>query len=203
MRMAESTTQHSPTHIRVSRLKGLTRGAVWLVISFVLGAATYLVFHSVDWSFSAVSSRLVTVSMVFFGLPLAMGALLTAFFGSRWFALAVWPAGIGVHADPLGLQLRLGPFGSSRCDSARIEVRYPFELAEKGGDGGFEAYLPVEEQMDRFLPRIVDRVSGRRLDLVILRFAAGTESEVARQLRGIVAVWRAHRSPAPPEPVVE
>jgi hypothetical protein len=67
--------------------------------------------------------------------------------------LGAWPGPIGVLASDDVLEFRLGP-SRRRYDSARLDIRYPFELDDENGDAAFEAHLPEEEQMRRFLPRM-------------------------------------------------
>ena len=76
-------------------------------------------------------------------------------------------------------------------DAVRLDVRYPFELSADTVNGSFEAFLPQEEQIARFLPRLLHPDAREPLNQVILRFAGGREEEIAAAMRPAVEQWRA------------
>ena len=109
---------------------------------------------------------------------------------SRAELLGVWPGPVGVFATSKALVLRLGPFRTRSFDVARLDIRYPFELSGDEDDGGFEAFLPEEEQKERFLPRLLHPDAKARINFLVQKFAAGPESEIAKALRPAFDRWR-------------
>lgn len=167
---------------------------MWWMPAIILAAVAWEIFRRLNFQRSAVSNRLVDYCVAVVALPIIVAALVCAFHGLRWALLTVWPGRLGVYAERDALVLRLGPFGVRRYDLARLEVRYPFELlddADAAEDAGFEAYLPVEEQMATLLPRITHPNSDEPLNWVVLRFVSGPEAGVAAALRPAIARWRA------------
>lgn len=169
------------------------RGALWSASSALGGAGTFVVFRSLDFSPAGGSHRLVDVSLLIAVLPVAVGAVYLLVLGLRWIALAVWPTSVGVVATSDALILRLGPFGIRRFDVARLDLKYAFELTGDEDDGGFESFLPEKEQMAMFLPRMLHPTYKERIDLLILKFAGGSESDVADALRPAFDRWRSKK----------
>ena len=100
---------------------------------------------------------------------------------------------LGVFLTEHGVRMRLGPLGVKSFDAARIKVRYPFELIDEDDNGGFEAFLPEEEQLRRFLPRMDHPNSPRPLDRIMLDYVSATEEDAARLLRPIIEGWHRRR----------
>lgn len=181
-------------HIPVARLKALVRGVWWSMSALLAGLLSYLVYSSLDWRPSAVTSRLVEYCIAVAALPAPATLLYSAFKTLRWVGLCLWPAGVGVLADERSLIFKLGPFGTRVYDVARLDVRYPFELSSEVEDGGYEAFLPEEEQVARFLPRLLHPKSQEPLNRVMLRFVLGDEAAVAAAMRPIIERWRSSKN---------
>ena len=181
-------------HIPVGRLKALVRGVWWSMSALLAGLLSYLVYSSLDWRPSAVTSRLVEYCIAVAALPAPATLLYSAFKTLRWVGLCLWPTGVGVLADERSLIFKLGPFGTRVYDVARLDVRYPFELSSEVEDGGYEAFLPEEEQVARFLPRLLHPKSQEPLNRVMLRFVLGDEATVAEAMRPIIERWRSSKN---------
>ncbi len=185
--------EREPLVIRVplARLRALTRAVFWSVVSCAAGLAVTMIFGRLQFHPTGISNRLVDYSIAVTLLPLAPLAIFSAIRALRWLALCVWPGALGVYASEEALILRLGSFGTRRYDAARLDVRYPFELSGDIDDGAFEAFLPQEEQLASLLPRITHPDARQPLNLVMLRYAGGSESELAHRLRPMLDKWRA------------
>lgn len=181
--------------LTVCRSRALVRGLTWLVPAAILGAATVFVFGGLEFAPSGVSNRLVEYSLAVVALPLPVAGAYAAFLALRWFALGLWPRRLGIFAAPEHLQFRLGPFGTRTFDARRLTIRYPFELADDEDDAAFESFLPQETQVETLLPRITHPQSKRPLNQVILRFATGSEIDMARALRPAIEAWRISAAP--------
>ena len=181
-------------HIPVARLKALVRGVWWSMSALLAGLLSYLVYSGLDWRPSAVTSRLVEYCIAVAALPAPATLLYSAFQALRWVGLCLWPTGVGVHADERSLVFKLGPFGTRAYDVTRLDVRYPFELSSDVEDGGYEAFLPEEEQVARFLPRLLHPMSQEPLNRVMLRFVLGDEAAVAAAMRPIIERWQSSKS---------
>jgi hypothetical protein len=166
---------------------------LWGVPSFLLGAATCVVFQGLDFAPTAISNRLVDVGIAFCALPLPLGAFFCAVRAVRWLLLAAWPASLGIFASEREMTFRLGPFGTKAFDARRLLIRYPSELPEDD-HGGFERFLPVEEQFATLLPVITHPDSAEPLNLLILRVAGADEATLACHLRPAIARWRGEES---------
>ncbi len=176
--------------VPVSRGRALTRALIWAVPAAILGTATVLIYSGLNFVPSGVSNRLVDYSIAVIALPLPATALWTALTAVRWLLLTVWPAQVGIFASPAELVFRLGPFGTTSFDAARLDVRYPFELSGDEEAAVFEAFLPEEQQRETLLPRILHPNSKQPLNQVILRFSSGDEREASRLLRPVIDTWR-------------
>ncbi|MFQ5413165.1 MAG: hypothetical protein ACE5E6_01775 [Phycisphaerae bacterium] len=182
----------------VARGRALTRGMLWSAAAALTTGATVVVLRSLRFSPSAVSNRIedygIAVPMLLVGLAGAACAVVAG----RWLLLAVWPGRLGVVADADRLVLRLGPFGTTSYDAARLDVRYLFELESLPDDAGVEAYLSEDEQTATLLPRIVHPDARTPLQRVIAKFCVGTEADAAATLGPVIAQWRAamaHHAP--------
>lgn len=177
--------------VPVARLRAWTRAVLWSVAACVPGATVVLIFGRLDFRPTGISNGLLDYAIGFAVLPLALLAIVSAVKALRWLLLCVWPGTVGVYASEEALMMRLGSFGTQRYDAARLDVRYPSEFSADVDDGGVEAFLSMEEQRTSFLPRITHPESTEPLNVVILRYVSGSESEVAGMLRPVLDKWRA------------
>ena len=168
----------------------MTRALLWIVPALLLGACAFSVYNNLDLRSSGASRILIDISIALVALPLPIACLVCAVNGLRWFALAAWPGWVGVHADPDRLIIRLGPFGAAQLDADRIKARYFFELPADDVDEPFEALLPEEEQMAKFLPELTHPDATMPLRRTILRFVHGDEESISAALRPIIDRWR-------------
>ncbi len=178
----------------VSRSAAFMRGVLWVASSTLCGIATVVVFQTLDFSPAGASHRLVDVSIAIVTLPVAACGLYLAVLGLRWIGLAAWPGSVGIIATNDELSLLLGPFGTKRFDTAQLDLKYAFELSADEDEGGFESFLPEEEQMAKFLPRMLHPSTKDRIDPMLLKFAQRPEAEVARSLRPAFDKWRSKTS---------
>jgi len=193
------TTNGTPTSLvepRVtlpaSRSRAASRALLWSAPTALLGATTALIYGRLNFVPSGISNRFVDYSLAVAASPIPLAAVLSLIKALRWWLLCLWPTPVGVFADRSHLQFQLGPFGSRRYDTARMEVRYPFELAGEAEAGSFEAFLPEEQQFATLLPRITHPDAPEPLNRVILRFAAASEADAASALRPVLELWRSH-----------
>jgi len=177
----------------VARPAAIVRGLLWASLATIIGVAVWTAIRQLQFSQTAVSNSLVEFSIAVIALPFAILGIYLAVLALRWIGLGLWPGSVGTFATPDALLLLLGPFGNKRYDVSRLDVRYPFELSGDD-DGGFEAFLPEEEQKDRFLPRLLHPDSKSRINLLILKFVAGPEDEIAKALRPAFDQWRTEKS---------
>ncbi len=192
----DSISEEQPppsVHIPVARSKALIRALVRGVLALALGVVTLSIYGRLNFRPSGVSNRIVDYSIAFCTLPLAAATLVSAAKALRWLLLGAWPRETGVHADADELVFRLGPFGGRRYDAQRLEVHYPFELESELEDGGFEAFLPEEQQRATLLPRIAHAETQEKLNLAILRYTGISEVDAAKALRPLLDLWRQRR----------
>ncbi len=178
-------------HLPVARARGLTRALAWSAPAAVLSIASVLVYVELDFSPSGISNRLVDYGLALCVLPFGVFGIYCAYQAIRWLLLFVWPGTLGVFADEDALVLRLGSFGVRYYEASDIDVRYPFELDSDLEDGGFEAFLPEEQQRDTLLPRIAHPKAAGPINIDILRFTGVSEVEAARTLRPVIDSWQA------------
>ena len=181
----------------VGRSSALTRGFIWAGVAVLLGAVTATIYQGLTFTSNGVSSAIVDFSIAVIALPMPISTVITAWIAGRWFLLGVWPASVGICACEDELILRLGPFGTRRYDAARLDIRYPFELGEDEADKGFEAFLPEEQQREQLLPSMAHPKAHEAIDRAILRFAVGSEREIAAALNPVIQRWRATKSAGP------
>ena len=181
-----------PIFVPLARGRAATRAILWSVPALLLGAAVFVVYSRLHFVPTAVSNRIVDYAVAVAALPLPILALICAIRTVRYVLAVVWPSPVGVYADAQALELRLGPFGTAAYPAGELAIRYPFELSGDD-DGGFEAFLPEEEQMARLLPRITHPRAKRSIHRTILHFMAGGESEIAQALRPAIELWRGER----------
>ncbi|MDO8629788.1 MAG: hypothetical protein Q7R41_04785 [Phycisphaerales bacterium] len=181
--------------LSVSRARAVTRGLLCLVPALLLGAATFATYSRLHFVPTAISNRLVDYSIAVALLPCSIFTLVFGFRAVRWLLLSCWPGDVAIVADETALTLRLGPFGTRAYDAGQLDARYPFEQSGDFEDGGFEAYLPEEEQRARFLPSLTHPGAPEPLHRTILRFAVGTEPYAAAALRPVIDHWRTRRDP--------
>lgn len=175
----------------VDRAKSVTRALSWGVPAVLLLVCATAVFGRLQFVPTAFSNRLVDYSIALLlvvpGVLLAIACVIKSL---QWLLLAFWPGKVGVVAQEHELTLRLGPFGTKRYDMNRCDVRYPFEMDDEENEGRFEAYLPEDRQRSSLLPRIVASDTSEPVDRLILRFASGSESDLAVALRPMIDRWR-------------
>lgn len=144
---------------------------------------------------TATSNRITEYSLTLVLLPVAAGGLLLTFSGLRWLVMVLWPGRLEIVADVDALTFHLGPMGSARYETRRLDVRYLFEIPGDETDAAaiYESLLEPEVQMAEFLPRI--RYSGEpdRLDRRILYFIGAGEKQAAAALRPFIDHLRRHR----------
>jgi len=169
----------------------LTSALVWAVPTALMGGASLLIYRALSFTPTGVSNRITDYVIAVAASPLAVGTLVCAFKGLRCLLFAIWPGRMGVWGERDALVLRLGPFGRVRYAAAKLDIRYPFELADDADeDGGYEAFLPEEEQKKRLLPRMTHRGVREPINETILRYAAGSEEEIIHGLRPAIEHWR-------------
>jgi hypothetical protein len=178
----------------VSRSRAASRALVCSVPAILLGLTTILIYGRLNFVPTGVSNRLVDYSIAAISLPMPLIAVWSALKALRWLLLALWPASVAVVAEVDSLTLRLGPFGTRTYDAPRLDVRYPFELSQDAEGGGFEAFLPEDEQRDKLLPRILHPAAREPLHRVILRLVKESEPDAARTLRPLIDRWRSGHS---------
>jgi hypothetical protein len=176
--------------LSVARARAASRALVCSVPAFLLTMTTVLIYGRLNFVPTGVSNRLVDYSIAAISLPIPLIAVWTALKALRWLLLAVWPARLGVVADADNLTLHFGPFGNRTYDAPRLDVRYPFELSQDADGGGFEAFLPEDEQRAKLLPRILHPDAREPLSRVILRLVKDSEPDAARALRSTIDRWR-------------
>ncbi len=177
----------------LSRGRAATRAVLLAVPALLSGAATFVVYSRLQFAPTAVSNRIVDYAVAVAALPLPMLAVLSAIRAVRHFLAVVWFSPLGIEANDDSLKLRLGPFGAVSYPAAELNIRYPFELSGDLEDGGFEQFLPKEEQMARLLPRITHPQARLPINRTILRFVTGDEAQVAAVIRPAIERWRASR----------
>lgn len=181
------------TFVPLARSKALTRAMLWGSVAVISGTVAALMLANIEWRPSPASSALVEYAIALVALPIGVTALITAGLSARWLLLTIWPAKLGLEAGPDHLVLRLGPFGTRWFDSARLNVRYPFQLSadvEDGRFGEYEAFLPEEVQRATLLPRIMHPDSEKPISPLILRYIGLPEAELAASLRPLLQHWQ-------------
>lgn len=179
--------------VPLSRGRAATRAVLWLVPALLLCVSCYLIYGKLNFSANAVSNRIVDFAVATAALPLVilMGFCVMRFV--QYTLMVCWFSPLGVRAGAEFLELRLGPFGSAGYRSAELDIRYPFELSGDFEDGGFEQFLPEEEQISRLLPRILHQNSPRPINRTFIRFLRGDERAIANSLRPAIEYWRSTR----------
>lgn len=165
----------------VSRMRALSRGAAWGAGALILGVMARAAWERLDFTRTGVHSLLVEGALAVVGLAPAAGAVICAARAFLYLLLGLWTKRIGVFADDEYLTLRLGPFGTMEYPVRELDIRYPFELS--GDEDSFEAFLPKDVQRATMLPRMLRHGEPKPIQQMILRFAAGTEAEVAARMR--------------------
>jgi len=176
--------------VPVSRSRALFRALLWGIPAFLLGAVSVMIYGSLNFVPSGVSNRVVDYAMGLAASPLPLAAAWSAWIALRWLALSVWGNPVEIVATSTTLTFCLGPFGKQTLNAADLEVRYPFELVDEEDEGGFESFLPEDEQLATLLPRIVAVGVKVPLQRTILQFAVGEEADIARTLRPAIEHWR-------------
>lgn len=165
----------------MARGRLLLRGLVWLAGGLLLGIAASAIFFRLDFTRTGVHSRLVEASLAVVALPIALGAAGCVWHGFRYLLVALWVGELGITLRANSLELGLGPFGSRAYPLGELAIKYPFELS--GDEESFEAFLPEELQRATMLPRITHPSEKVPISRQILRFAHGTEPQIAQRIR--------------------
>lgn len=186
----------------------VARGRASLRALLRLGCATILIilivhkYNQLDFRPSAYSNRIADYGWACILLVAAAVALFLTVTGGRWLLLAAWPARVAVVGTRRALELHLGPMGRLSYDVPRLTVRYLFEAPDQSEPMLYESLLDEREQVAKFLPQITHPASSARLDLLILKFAAAAEPDVAACLRPFIDHCRTV-SPPPPAAVYD
>ena len=175
--------------IPIDRARLALRALLWGFPAVLLGVIAVMLYGSLNFVPSGVSNRLVDYALGVVALPIPLFSIYALGKAVRLLLIAAWPGKSGVFASPDLLELRLGPF-RRKYDSARLKLQYPFEVGEETGDRPFEAYLPEEEQMERFLPLMTHPQAASAINQEILRYCTGTEAELTGRLRPMIEYWR-------------
>lgn len=180
----------APVRLPVSRLRALTRAILWLTPAVLLALIAWLVFREVQLGSSGLSNRLVDWARLLGGVPLAVAALVMGWHACRWLFMSIWPAFVGFEATVDALHAHLGPFRSHRYDVRFLRIRYPFEQTEADDAGGYESFLPEDQQRNCLLPEISGRNTPEPVNKTILRFVATGEADTAARMRPLLDHWR-------------
>lgn len=179
--------------IPVSRSRALFRAAIWGVPAVLLGLASVSIYTRLHFIPSGISNRFVDYAFAMAAAPLPLMGLWTALKSLRWLMLFAWGGAIEIVASPTSIDFRLGSFGRKVFQVTDLDIRYPFELIDDEDEGGFESFLPEEQQRATLLPRIVHPNIKSPLQRTILQFAVGDEAQVAGALRPMIEHWQAER----------
>ena len=189
--VSSTNTDRLVVTLPVGRVRALVRGTLWASAALLLAVIAMAIYGGLHFRPTAVSNRLVDYGVAALVLPLPLAALLCGWKALPWLLLSSWPGGMGIVADTRSVIMRLGPFGTQRYDVARLEVSYPYELADSETDTTFESFLPREQQLDQLLPQMVYAPSKEHIELVILKFVSCSEEEAAKAFRPVIQRWRA------------
>jgi hypothetical protein len=198
-REGDTSQSREVIFVPVARARALTHALVWLVPAFVIFTFSWTFVAGPDTILNVRDPGIVDVALLLVLVPFNLLALGLGVWGLRWLLLSLWPGTVGVQARAEELVLAFGPFGSRRYPAAELDVRYLFELDDDEAEEGFEAFLPEDEQIRMFLPRIGHPSVREPLNRVMLRYVAGPESSVAQRLRPVVARWRGEDEHAEPD----
>jgi len=179
--------------IPLARGRAATRAILWAVPALLLGAVVGITYSRLHFRPTAIASGIVDYAVAIAALPLVGFALFCAVRTLQYILAAVWPGPLGLHADGEYLQLFLGPFGNQCYRAVELDIRYPFEMEEDDEGGGFEQFLPEDEQLARMIPRITHQSAKVPISRTILRFMGGDEPRIASQLRRVIEHWRSGR----------
>jgi hypothetical protein len=179
--------------VPLSRGRAATQAVLWTVPSLLLGAATIIVYQPLQFAPTVVSSHIVDYAIAVAALPLPALSVLSAIRAVQHLLAVIWFSKLGVYASEGLLALRFGPFGTVEYPAKELDIRYPFELSGDFEDGGFEQYLPEEEQIGRLLPRITHPQAKLPINRTILRYVAGDETDIAAKLRPMIECWRTEK----------
>lgn len=157
------------------------------------------VITSLNYQPTSVTNRITEYSLALVLLPIAITGLALALAGLRWLVFALWPGKLQITADADALTFALGPMGTHRYPTDRLELHYLFEmdLDAENEDVLYESLLDAEIQMAEMLPRIRVPGEAERLDRRILEFVEGSEKQTADALRPFVAYMRRGREDQP------
>lgn len=164
-----------------ARGRAFLRALVWSAGGLTSGIAAAALFSKLDFTRTGVHSRLVELSLAVIALPFAIIAVGCVWHGFRHLLAALAVVELGIHLRATSVALRLGPFGSRVYPVNELDIKYPFEFS--GDEESFEAFLPEQLQRATMLPRITHSSEKVPISRQILRFAQGTEPQIARLAR--------------------
>ncbi len=198
--MAEMTheTGLAPVKIGIPRTMAAERAIMRMTPGVMMILAVLGVMQWLNFRPSAVSNRIADYSLAVAMIPIAAAGLVLTYHGLKWLTLALWPAWVGIVADSDGLTLRLGPFGRTRYALDRLDIRYPFEIADQltpDDDMIYEAHLDPAEQLDRLMPRIRYPGESDTLDRRLKIVTRIDEKTLADALRPFIEYARRPRTP--------
>ena len=186
-----------PVRLSVSRSRAFERALLTLPAGLFLVFLALQLFSGLRFTPTAVSNRITDYSLAAVLVPVGLLGVFLSFRGFRWLLLAIWPADLAIIAGADELVLRLGPLGTRRFDTARLTLKYPYELSlsEDDEDALYESLLDDEVQIARFLPRMIHPLAPDRLDREILRWTRLNEQQCVAALRPFIEYVRPDVSP--------
>ena len=175
--------------LRARRTAGVLQIAVLAPLGGVLLFFAFQGFSSVNFSPSALSSRVVAFSWAFLAFCAALTGLALAASGLRWLLFALWPGSMGITVTPRQVIISLGPFGRRRLDVEEMTTRYRFER-EDPEELTTEDFMEPEEEIRTALPLIRHPRYPVSLNRVLEKYIAGDPPEHLRQLSPLVKLLR-------------
>ncbi|MCA9255180.1 MAG: hypothetical protein KDA33_06055 [Phycisphaerales bacterium] len=170
MMTSETTPAPSPeTRIPVDRIHVFVK-ALWrlLIAAALLGLAWLLGVLIGDWSLFWREQPVTLLAILLFLAGLSIIGAVVAFGGSRWLALACWPAPVGVQIGAGAIDAALGPFGSVMIPWTRLRC----EVAE-----GFDIEMLSHVGDDAFTPVMRDALDPQRDVYAWLQAHTGADPE--------------------------
>lgn len=155
-------------HVPISRATFAARGVVFVTLAAGMLLPVYLVARGLRFDVGTAADRFSNVAIAWLLLAPALGAGVLALRGGRWLLLASWPAPIGVWIGEEGIELRLDRGVRQVFAWDELAVQWPEYLESLDLDA--DQPLPLPE-----CPPIVQRGSGRRVDVELRRFVGPAE----------------------------
>jgi len=177
----------------IARVQALVRAVLRIALGGLILLPVGLLWPRLSFRPSGISNRMVDYSAAFLLAGFVIAALWAIFSGLRWLVLAVWPS-TGIRFDAKGVELRLGPFGRRVWVWSELRVRYRHEMSIDLDDPETFEDIDADVETTTRLPLMDVSSSGERINELILRNAAWTESELAD---GAGELIRRFRTPPP------